>query len=88
MKAPHKKVKWAKTLFTDWMSDRNMLAFTYPNLEISVISVKLDMTKEELNHSISRFLVEVRKQNGQEYPGATLYELVIGIQLYLASDLV
>jgi hypothetical protein len=41
-----------------------------------------NMTKDELNYSISRFLCEVKKQNGDHYPGKTLHELVICIQLY------
>ena len=41
------------------------------------------MTKEELNYTISRFLCEVKKADGEDYPGSTLYELVIMLQLHL-----
>jgi len=44
------------------------------------------MTKDELNFSIARFICEVRKENGEEYPGQTLYELVIQLQLFLEQN--
>ena len=43
------------------------------------------MTKEELNYSVSRFIVEIRKTNGDEYPGETLYELVLAVQHYMQN---
>ena len=43
------------------------------------------MTKDDLCFALSRFIHEVRKQNGDNYPSETLYELIISIQLYLAS---
>ena len=44
------------------------------------------MMKDELNFSIARFICEVRKENGEEYPGQTLYELVIQLQLFLEQN--
>jgi integrase len=41
-----------------------------------------NMTKDELNYSISRFICEVKKKNGDDYPGETLHELVISLQLH------
>ena len=40
------------------------------------------MTKDELKYSISRFICEIKKQNGEDYPGDTLHELVICLQLH------
>jgi hypothetical protein len=42
------------------------------------------MTKDELCFSLSRFVLEVRKENGEAYPAEMLYEIVISLQLYLA----
>ena len=41
------------------------------------------MTNEELCHSLPRFILEVRKKDGEEYPSETLYEMIIAIQLYI-----
>ena len=44
----------------------------------------LDVTNEELNYSLCRFIHEVRKKNGDNYPAETLYDIVICLQLYMA----
>lgn len=44
------------------------------------------MSKDELCYTLSRFLCEIKKQNGEDYPGETLYELIICIQLSLELD--
>ena len=66
-----------------WQDQRNKKAVNSPSLNISPINVNLeDMTKDELNYSIARVICEVKKQNGDKYPGVTLHELVICLQLY------
>ena len=84
--ATYKKLNWAKNLFDEWLNDRNEHARECKESNISVIAVPLEeMTKDELNYSISRFIVEIRKKNGDEYPGETLYELVLAVQQYLQN---
>ena len=39
----------------------------------------------EMVYALKRFIVEVHKQNGEEYPAETLYELVICLQMFLNS---
>ncbi|CAC5418561.1 unnamed protein product [Mytilus coruscus] len=75
------KIKWATTLFKQWKSTRNIRA-NDPNVGLSPIRVDLaEMSLDELNYSISRFICEVRKTDGTEYPPDTLYSLVICLQL-------
>ncbi|CAC5366355.1 unnamed protein product [Mytilus coruscus] len=77
------KIKWATTLFKQWKSTRNIRA-NDPNVGLSPIRVDLaEMSLDELNYSISRFICEVRKTDGTEYPPDTLYSLVICLQLYM-----
>ena len=53
-------------------------------MDISPIAVNLEeMTVDEINYSVSRFIFEVRNSNGTEYPADTLYSLVMCIQLYM-----
>ena len=40
-------------------------------------------TKEEINYSLCRFVCEVRKQDGTEYPSKTTYEIITSLQKYL-----
>ena len=81
------KLRWAVTLFKDWQSNRNKHALDPSNkLDISPIMVSLeDMTIDEINYSVSRFICEVKKMDGTEYPADTLYSLVISVQLYMDS---
>ena len=55
-----------------------------PSLGISPINVSLGhMSKDELNYSISHFICEVKKQNGDGYHEETLHELVTCMQLLI-----
>ncbi|CAC5423576.1 unnamed protein product [Mytilus coruscus] len=67
----------------DMQSKKNIRA-NDPNVGLSPIRVDLaEMSLDELNYSISRFICEVRKTDGTEYPPDTLYSLVICLQLYM-----
>lgn len=43
------------------------------------------MSKEELVYLLPRFLSEVKKMNGEDYPGKTLYELLLSIQMHMET---
>ena len=50
----------------------------------SVIQEDIDeMSDEMLDFTLARFVAEVKKEDGQEYPGKTLYEILSSIQMYL-----
>ena len=42
-----------------------------------------EMSDEDLDIFLARFVAEVRKEDGQEYPGKTIYEMICGLQSYL-----
>ena len=42
-----------------------------------------EMSDEMLDFTLARFVAEVRKEDGQEYPGKTLHEILSSIQMYL-----
>ena len=46
----------------------------------------MDADNEELNFSLSRFLLEVRKKSGEKYPAESLYEIVICLQLNMTMN--
>ena len=41
------------------------------------------MSDEHLDFFLARFVAEVRKEDGQEYPGKTIYEMTCSLQCYL-----
>ena len=42
-----------------------------------------EMSDEDLDFFLSKFVAEVRKEDGQEYPGKTIYEMICSLQCYL-----
>ena len=42
-----------------------------------------EMSDEDLDFFLGRFVAEVRKKDGQEYPGKTIYEMICSLQCYL-----
>ena len=46
----------------------------------------LQMSKEVMKHWLTLFVLEVRKQNGTEYPPNTLHHIVCGIMRYLRQN--
>ena len=44
------------------------------------------MTNDELNYALSRFVREIKKQSGEEFPGKTLRELTLAIQMSLEKN--
>jgi hypothetical protein len=77
------KIKWAVDLFQHWQLNRNEVAETRCS-NLSPIRVKLEnMSVDELNFCISRFLCEAKKVDGTDYPADTVHSLVICLQLFM-----
>ena len=69
--------------YQDWKQSR---INDCEELDMKIFDVNLDnldsVTKKNLEHSLSVFIAEVKKVNGDEFPGQTLYQLVVSIQRY------
>ena len=84
--ATDKKVKWVLSTFNLWREERNKQATMHPKMNITTICEGKDITEfttDELNFAIARFIKECRNQKGQKYPGNTLREMVLCLQMYL-----
>ena len=44
------------------------------------------MDNTSLQHWMSRFVLEVRKRDGTEYPPNTLYHIICGLQRYIRGS--
>ena len=75
-----KSTAWALRTFCDWRESRNQ------NGQHEEIRCPLDLLEnakaEELNHWLSRFVVEARHKDGEPYPARTLYLLLSGLLRY------
>ena len=75
-KATQKDTKYCLHLWDEWRAYRE--STTQVN-----IPFLLQMTDTELSHWLTRFVLEVRKKNGDLYPPNTLHHIVAGLQRHL-----
>ena len=78
-----KKVNWVFNMFRDWRNYRNN-SNELENVECDLDEVRR-ITKENLIHAVVRFLTEVKKIDGSDFPGKTLYKILICIQFHLET---
>ena len=71
-------------VFEEWKKQRNQAVLKEDYSGEPVIQESIDeMSDEMLDFTLARFVAEVRKEDGQEDPGNTLYEILSSIQMYL-----
>ncbi|XP_076082259.1 uncharacterized protein KIAA1958-like [Mytilus galloprovincialis] len=66
-----KATKWAVNVYEDWRNSKIGSGLIIPNLK--------DLSVQDINSILGKFVVEVRKKNGEKYPAKTLYLLVTGL---------
>ena len=76
-----KKINWVVNMFSEWRQYRNSI----PSMEF--IYADLDdvctLTVGNLCFAMTRFITEVRKLDGSTFPGKTVYDLVVCVQMHL-----
>ena len=78
------KVQWAVRAFQEWRSHRLADFVNYDPLIFECNLENLEnLQVNVLDHALCRFIPEVTKVDGGEYPGKTLYEMVLSIQKFL-----
>ena len=76
-----KKMRWVKKMFTEWRIYRNSISrgekifLDFNNL--------VTITEENVVYAVTRFITEVKKLDGTDFPGKTLYDIVICLQFLL-----
>ena len=71
-------------VFEEWKKQRNEAVLKEDYSGEPVIQEDIDeMSDEMLDLTLAGFVAEVRKEDGQEYPGKTLYEILSSIEMYL-----
>ena len=77
----NKKIKWVKNMYVDWRKYRNSI--TPGELIFCDLEDITTINESSLVFALCRFLTEVRKLDGSDFPGKTLYDIVICIQFHL-----
>ena len=81
-----RKWTWAINVFEEWRNSRNAVVVREKTGGEPVLTKSLDaMSEQELDFFLARFIAEIRKQDGEEYPGKTMYEMISSIQGYYAK---
>ena len=78
-----KKVAWVHHMYSQWRIYCNSLdngEYIYCNLDGHET-----ITQENIVFSMSRFVREVTKLNGEQFPAKTLYEILMCVQFHLES---
>ena len=78
--ASRRKWAWVLKVFEEWKKQRNEAVLKEDYSGEPVFQEDID---EMLDFTLARFVAEVRKEDGQEYPGKTLYEILSSIEMYL-----
>ena len=77
-------MQWGIKTFKEWRRSKLMESGV---VDVKLLEVDVDLvnslTKEELSYALCKFIAEVTKKDGTDYPGKTLYELIVSIQKYL-----
>ena len=79
-----KKVHWARRMYSDWRFFRNSQE-DLRSFECDLDNV-ITVTKSNLNEALCRFITEVKKVDGSEFPSRTLYDIVICLQFWLETQ--
>ena len=73
---------WAVRVWTDWAISRNLKLLHGEN---PFSSTFFELTTTEIDFWLSRFVLEVRKSNGDAYPPNSLYQIVCSLQGIFAT---
>ena len=78
-----KKIRWVTKMYREWRNYRNR------NPQLENIECDLDdqstFSEQSLIFAVSHFVTEVKKLDGSDFPGKTLYDIVICIQFHLET---
>ena len=77
-----KKVKWVLKMYREWRNYRQVNGFEQIGCDLDN---KDTISRDGLIFALTRFITEVKKVDGSDFPGKTLYEIVVCIQFHLET---
>ena len=81
-----RSTKWAVKVWQKWAEFRQDTIETMMGMYKTIRSLS-ECTPVELDFWLSRFIVEVRNENGDSYPASTLYSLACGLNRHIKEEL-
>ena len=77
----NKKICWVKNMFVQWRNYRNSI--TPGELIYCDLNDVTSITESSVIFAVCRFITEVRKVDGSDFPSKTLYDIVICLHFFL-----
>ena len=77
-----KKINWVQKMFAEWKEDRNCTGIDKIVCDLENVST---INVEDFVFAKTRFITEIRKLDGTDFPAKTLYQIVICVQFHLES---
>ena len=81
-----RKIKWAVGMYNEWREQRLMEKNVHNAIKLCDLDHLGTFTKRDLAYSLVRFVREIKKIDGSDYPPNTLREILIMIQMYLHQN--
>lgn len=76
---------WLLNVFNSWLHNRQENYGNWNDIR-KIQEDLLTLDHETPNYSLGALLTEIRKENGEEYRGNTLYEIKVAIQHYFREN--
>ena len=83
-KRSYAKMQWGVRAFNDWRNEKlaDPISYDYRIYESDINRVD-KLEKRNFEFAMCKFLAEIKKQDGSEYPGKTMYQLCVAIQKHI-----
>ena len=75
-----RKIRWVRKMYREWRAYRHSLGLEYIACDLENSST---ISTESLKFALCCFITEVKKVDGSEFPGKTLYDIIVCTQFYL-----
>ena len=75
-----KKIRWATKMYCDWREYHHSQGLEHIDCNLDD---RATITATSLNFALCRFIMEVKKVNCTDFPGKTLYDIIICLQFHL-----
>ena len=76
---------WGRAFRSEIFYQRYTTKVTHYNREIKFIDASAK-DSDELQADLYDFIVEIRKENGEQYPSFSMYDLISALSLYLERE--
>ena len=75
-----KKIQWVTKMYRDWRQYRHNSGFDYIGCDLDDVNT---ITQDSLIFAVCRFVTEIKKIDGSDFPGKTLYDIIVCLQFQL-----